>query len=1256
MKIDRGIFFDCSEVDQPPGTYRFAKNIVDTNLLGVKENEDGFTNLSTMTPYTFIGSVPVDDDNVVVFSTNNTDSEIGLVNLSVPSYTQIYNDPELNLNTGFPIQGEYRKDVNGDRIVTWTDVRNTLRIINIDDLSGIDDVQDLNAFQDVNNPSLSSYSISNSGGSLKTGSYIPITKYKNRDGSETNWFVHDHTFYINDDSTTESFNENDGAEPGTVTNKAINFTLDDCDTRFDTIVVGYIQVINNVITAYEAIERSNSTTITIAITGSESTTDVTLDDVLTPTANYDTVGTVTQLAGQLYAANLTTSPLPELQPYALSIRIDYTHSLMNVISNTNSQKDSIPPAFMPGEVYALYLGVELNKGGWVFYHIPGRPATVSPYIDTSAVSANGMNYLRYQVEDTSDKSGALTNMGYWHNVNEVYPNDSAYDGTSVGGSDLRNTNVRHHRFPTLQHLVDTHYSGDTTVGITNLIRLGVSVSNVNIPAGIQSQIKRWKIFFAKKEINNSLVIGSDLWHPSVPTQADSTIRWSSGGNWITEARRDGGDWQDFATPTDDTIRGHCLDFAYSNTPITPTYALFNYALKRRNLNEQYNGFRSSGARVTISGQDRGGTASAVIDFTVPDWTARSGSGFIKRLDNFTFLPQNSLNGKFKSQDSEGVFTADVNSPGTDFDALIPIRLLTRASNTGSEANQFREVSTDTVTTDIGEMTMYLQYYRLLSDVHTSFLQQDLIPVENYGLPGDTVGTFNGGDSFMCYMSYLATAPLRSNPDASDDELGLGVKVWKAYIGYSRFNFNFRYQTQGDLSTYYHGKTDVRTLFTPTVVDANQTYVSLILSTQSLNVINYDSTMNTSNIYQVGSIFNPSIPEATEFPDTIIWSPVQNEESKEFSWRSFPAGNRYVIPKNKGDIINIQGFRNDQLLINTEDSFFRTRSDVKMTTETGEVYLKTASIFDIPPDEVVPSKTGCAGTQHKFACVLTKSGYVFPDDRRGAVFLYDGNTLDEISSNGSRIFFRDFMGVTQDNPFTQTGYTTGYDPTVNRIILTKKNGATSWTYSYNPIRKTWISWHDYIPDYMFNTLSGKLYSSKSSVFHLNKGGAKGTYYGVTYPSYIDVTFNQESDKIKLPYAINWSTEVYPNTYVDGQPSSVLDYNTTCTHLTVKSPDHCTGRVTLSRTTSIYDFNEANIRNQDRVWIFNDIRDFATTQGGFIQGFYLNYGVDATKLNMNMEWYEQRRFIDKFVSCRFEYDNVQNKRWLFQDANAEFKLIP
>lgn len=1258
----KGLYVDCSEVNQPPGSYRFAKNIVvDPNSFGIVENENGFTNLNELTPYTLIGVVPVTDNQVVVFSTDNTDSEIGIITLSssgtpTAMYAEVYNNTDLAFNTDYPIQGEYRVDVNNDRVVTWTDNLNTLRLINIDDTSSIDSIEDLNAFQDVINPSISSKSILQNGGSLPTGAVIPITKYKNTDGSETNWFVHDSVFYINDDSTALAFNEDDGATPGTITNKAISITLSDCDIRYDSIIIGYIRVVNNIVTAYEIGSRTVASSVSVIIAGSETVIDITLDEVLTPTANYNTVGTITQLAGQLYAANLTVEPIPDLQKYALMINIDYNVSSTNVISNTNSHKDTLPPVFMPGEVYAFYLGVELNKGGWAYYHIPGRTAVTSGSSDTASVTSDGLTYTRFQVENTSNRVGGATNMGYWSNSGETYPNDSSFNATSLGGQDLRNTSVLHHRFPTTDYLVSTYYSGDSTVGVTNLPRLGISVSNVNIPAEIQSNIKRWKIFFAKKSTDNSIVVGDDLLLFSAAPDTDTSIRWSTGGNWDMEAESGTpGAWRNFVLTSLDTIRGHSLDLQQEF--ITPTYARFNYQLNRSNLNTDYTGFRSAGVTMSKCSSSTGQCASGVIDYTVPTYTTRSGSGFIKRLDNFAYLPANAQNGDFKTQYTEGCYVAEIYTPSTSFNNMDIMRLTTRSTGGGSVPNQFSLAPT--YVGDIAENTMYMQYCRLLTTVHNSFTQQDLVPLIGYYSPSTTSGTFYGGDTFMCYKSFLTAAPQNANPDGT---IGApyeeGVRIWRGYIGYSRYNFNYRYQTDGDLSTYYHGKTDVRTLFSPTFTVSTDGYTTLVFTNESLNIVNYDTSMNSSNIYSVGTIYNPDIIEETELPNTIIWSPVQNEESKEFSWRSFPSDNRYVIPKNKGSITNIQGFNNSELLINTTNSFFRTRSDTEVQADTSGIYLKTSSIFSISPQELVSSETGYAGSRHKHGCCLTKAGYIFPDDVRGSIFLYNGESLEEISLYGMRTFFRDYMYNPDDNPYTSSGYTIGYDNHMKRIIITKKYDEESWTISYDPQLKVWRSYHDYIPDCLFSSSSGNLYSFNSNSLYTNNYGAKGTYYSTAQPSYIDKVFNPQPESNKIAINTNWQTEVYPNLYpgIDSlATANTLDYNTTCTHLTVRSADHCTGKVTLSRTSSIYDIYSANIRNQNRTWYFDDIRDVSLPAGGFLLPFYDNFDIDVTKLNTNYDWFDQRYFNDKYVTCRFEFDNSQNKKWLLLDVDTEFKLV-
>lgn len=1261
MKLEKGLYSDSQEQDQPTGTYRFAKNIVESNVLGAKENEDGFVNLGEITPYTLIGVVPT-GRSFVVFSTDNTDSEIGSVTRdgNVLNYTTVYNDPELDFSTSNPIKGEYRKDVNGERVVAWTDNLNPPRVLNLDNLDGINDVEDLNVFQDAINPEITSSAINDFGGTLPTGAFILITKYENRDGSSTNWFIHDHVFYINDDAKSESFNQNDGAVPNTTSNKAISVTLGNGDTRFDTLVVGVIQIIDNITTPFSVTRVTNSATVDVVLTGSESATEITLDEVLTPTTNYTKAKTITQLAGTLFLANLTSEEIPDLQAAACAIHINYTHELVNVISNTNSHKDNVPPTLMPGEVYAFYLGVELSHGGWAFYHIPGRSSVGT---EKDSVTQEGMTYLRYQVDDTADGAGS-TNMGFWENPDELYPNTDEFDG-SLSGIDLRNEPVRHHRLPTVNHILRTHYSGNSAVGITHLPRVGVTVSDVNIPAEFQDQVRRWKIFYAKKTQSNSLVMGSDLWQPNVAPDFDASLKWTTGGNWTLDAEEGGSNnWGGLLTHDTytDSLRGHCLDFLYNQPNATPTYARFHYVLSRSNLNTQWDGFRSDGCRLTISGEDRGQVASAVIDYTVPSQTSRvlinpNTLSNKKRLDNFRYLPQGAISDNFSAVVAEGAFVAEVNNPSTLFDLAPHIRILTNSSGQNADGQQFR-TDTGNESPTVAERTFYYQYYRILSNVHSSVFQQDLVPLDGYSDVDETSGTFWGGEGFLCYMSYLACGPLNQNPLGT---LGApyvqGVRMWKGYIGYSRFNFNYRHEVAGDPSTFYHGKTDVRTLFSPTVTDVEHDFIGLVSTAEPLNVIEYDSSFNRVNEFITGVTANPTLVQETEFPNTIIYSVLQSEDANEISWRTFPAGNRYTISKNKGDITNIEGAHDKELIINTEFSIYHTRTDIKVAADGENVFFKSVSIFDLPPEEIIPTETGYGGTQNQFAAVMTKAGYAYVDDLQGKVFIYNGEKLEEISSNGLRMFFRDFMGIkddNDDNPFVANGYTLGYDERANRIIVGKKYDTLSWTASYNPHKKIWVSYHSYIPDYMFSTVDGTLYAIKDNVFYLvnRQDGVKGVYFDEEpAPSLIDVVYaEQYTDKVFTNSA--WVTEAYPNTYVNGQPSRQLDYFTTFTHITLRTPEHCTGRIPLVRMSDFDDSLDANLRNLNRTWYFNDIRDIVL-EPDFMLGFYDDFEIDPAKLDTNTEWFDSRKFIDKYVTCRYEFDNQEDKRLLFLECNMDYR---
>lgn len=1255
----RGLFLDSAEIDTPPGMYRFAKNIVGTNNLGAIENEDGFKELGEYAPYTVIGFIPM-VKSIAVFSTDNVDSEVGVIEISddysTYTYTTVYNDPELNFSTDAPIKGRLRTDVNNNRIVVWIDVNNPPRIINIDDQTGIDDVNDLALFQGLNNPALEDKAISNSGGSLTVGALIPITQYKNRDGSTTNWFVHTEVFYITDDPTSNSFPQMDGAEGGTPTSKSISFTLTGCDTNYEKINLGYIKSTNGILTAYKLGDVVVNSSVNVVITGAETTTeDLSIDEILTPGATYDTATAISDLNGRLFLGNLTAQSYPELQEAALGAVVNYTTEATDVFSNVDGNKSS-SPTLLPGEVYALYLGVELLNGGWVAYHMPGREIADDIINEDFELTNEGLTYKRFQVTDTSNNSSATCNLAYWQNENELYPESEPFITAGLNGQ-----RVRHHRMPQLDTLIAGDFGGVSTMGVTQLPRLSLEVSNVIIPVGIQPYIKRWKIFYAKKTATNSLFLGSDLLQFGMSPDADHTKKWSTGGNWKITATSTG--WSDFDDPSGvafDTLRGHCLDMRINSSLASPTYAWFPYKLTRSSLNSGYSGFRSgTGSIISLTGAATGGSnqdAFFCIDYT--DIASRSGSGFFKSLQNFKYLPPNAIDGKFSTEYTEGVFVADINNYGDgSFAGLLSTILTTCDGDDAIDTTPF---------TGNEEVTMPMLYFKYLTDVHSSFFNETLIPLEGYAAPNETTLSATGGDGFACHLSFLTAAPKSSDPLAvSDTPLLHGVRVWRGYIGYSRYNLNFRHQTNGEIATYYHGKTDMRDMVTPSArTGTTTTYRQILFDlTGDIDKIEYNSDFNQLNEFTNPVVWSPDLIQETEFPNTIIFTPVQAEESKEFSWRLFPSGNRYVMPKNKGEITNLQAFNNNELLIQHEFATYRTRTDARQAVDGENIFLKSAEIFDLPPEELIPTSTGYAGNQNRFGSVMTPFGFAWIDDLQGKVFLYTGNKIpEEISANNCFNFFRDFMQLQRseavfDNPFIDNGYTLGYDGRFKRIILGKKNDDLSWTISYSPTEKVWKCFHDYTPDYSFQGIDGYLYTLKDNILYLTNYKPTDTEKGVffdaePFSSFVDVIHNEEAYRDKEFVGVQWITEVYPNGETNGQLNTTLDYTTTCTHLTLRTPQHCTGRVPLVLFEDLDSLYEQNIRNLNRTWYFDDIRDIVTDPG-FVFGFYDNFDIDDTKLNINMAWYEQRKFLDKYVICRYEFDNQENKRWLFLEDAITFK---
>jgi hypothetical protein len=216
-----------------------------------------------------------------------------------------------------------------------------------------------------------------------------------------------------------------------------------------------------------------------------------------------------------------------------------------------------------GEVYSFYISFVLKDGSETFaYHIPGREmleafeddwtsfetgvgsnlGAIGLGIKTGEIKSYDPNARVYQYFDTSYMGTipSRSNMGYWQNLNEFYPDDENFQvwgvdstGQSVYVSTLANTHIRHHKMPSNHNSRYSHVVGDTYFGdiplddplytanadgyrvFNDRVRiLGIKLTNLKIPKFILNQVQGYKVYYAKRTQGNKTIIGQSGAHPS----------------------------------------------------------------------------------------------------------------------------------------------------------------------------------------------------------------------------------------------------------------------------------------------------------------------------------------------------------------------------------------------------------------------------------------------------------------------------------------------------------------------------------------------------------------------------------------------------------------------------------------------------------------------------------------------------------------------------------------------------------------------
>ena len=1308
MKPIKGINRDVNFTDTPDGQYGYAKNAVYSEVTGSIVNEKGNTALSGIFTGSYAGYSPLGKikigNIIVLFAVSGSNCLIGT--FEDGAFTQKVLRTDLGFNTSNPITGKGKVLGNGDVVVVFRDGLNTPRYINLDE-TNVNTIP-LNKLEQF--PELESVGISNtiqqSGGGLSTGAYYIAVQHLFNDGYVSNVSAFATPIYINEENINSvDLRDYDGSDADTPSGKSIEIALTNLDTTYDKYRIVVIEKIGGVLTSYYLPEIPiSSSSATTVFNGNEISTVVDLNTILTDSIKYNDIFSYTSLNDRLYGAR-TIADFVDYQPLANLIEIEYTATLETFTNTDNTANEALSAkrqqtkGFQDGEAYAFYIVWELLNGSFSpAFHIPGRVASTISYpssiandetdtnSDVKADNSPTFDYLDddidveadskyYQTRDTAGTPSVLSGsgafavykgtMGFWENENEIYPDNDSFDNsasfnissTPVTLTDITGQNVRHHKFPSLHFLSDELYgpAGSQTYlgfGKSDMPRLGINVSNVILPDELQGKVKGYRIMYAKRTYENSLVVEqSKLQFAAFEegTGADDTYITSNGANWSIDMNTLS-DQPDKNTINKEFARFKGFNLLKDRPSISPSYI-------RQELQYELGDVqRRSVAGGKIFLQDSV-TTTAPYEATVNNivgLTAGRGN-VIKRVSDYVYLP-------FGTVIERGNTAADPDLANTAGETTPHFKINT---DNGELDQTILVVDTEGVLVAANNEEYYLStlcFYR--TNIYIPFTSQQLVYAgeANNVITAGTYDdyTVDDGDTFVASHSYVSYGP-RSGLTS----LGNGGTAFTGNI----YIHNFPARSTGNPELRHHVPSDPITYYFPRTRYTTGGFDAFTRGADS-NDIRYNDDYSSIRDIVKSFPYDSSSEIITEEPYKILKGIEPNRSSSiDTSWREFLPADFYQSVTDKGKITNIQGYGTDILFIHHENALFRTRDKFNFNAGGQNVTLGSGEIFELEPQEFQPSTEGFAGTQHKHSCLLTKLGYTFVDAKQGNWFLATPKGI-VLLTNGLKIFFRDNLpNINNDNFYLRSGNTKGfdiaYDERLERLILCVKdiNDVTnnSYTISYSPLTKSIVSFHDWLPDMIFGDrkeLYSFKYNASNSLLYQHGNNVAGSFYGAIYSFFVDAIFNNltsssitslgykiPNKKDKLFQTIEFKVEIR-----DGD--DVLRYDETLTHLTSYTDSHCSGINPIV----LGDIDTRNIRNRKGTWLFNKFRDVLDRSGGntytqFLDTIFNDFSIIGGALDTGQSVFTKRRFVSPYMVVRFEYDNTIDRNVILIDVDCK-----
>ena len=489
---------DLNETYYGQDTYYQGRNVTtishDGNR-GTIQFEQG-NKLVFSAPYKIINITPLPEDNqYLVFSTDNTNSEIGIANDKTGEYTKLTDNKCLNFNYNFPIKTAVKKDFNRENVVTFTDKYNPVRRAYIKELKNLTNCDDILLWKKIDIPKIELNAGLN--GNLRNGTYTVFINYTVERQKYSD--------YYGTPQVLQLFSEQD-------LTGSIEVTLSNIDSEFDEFELILIANTQGVRTAYrQGWYSKNQSKIIISDLGKE---ELPLSDLVLKNKTWQKAGIISSNSNYLILADLVQRKELNYQQKAMNIKAEYVVIQVPADYYKNEPKDF---GYYRDERYSFDIEGVYNTGETTAsYHIAGpKPkswdialasgADVYEFDERFQECDKPTEVRNYQVYNTAGKMISVQedfkcnrrtigygDLGFWQSA-ELYPDNKEMFGEDAGKPQ------RHFMFPDEEKVPRyTNINGRYYINI-----LGVRFKD--IPSFDDPNIIGYRILRRDREGNRSVI-------------------------------------------------------------------------------------------------------------------------------------------------------------------------------------------------------------------------------------------------------------------------------------------------------------------------------------------------------------------------------------------------------------------------------------------------------------------------------------------------------------------------------------------------------------------------------------------------------------------------------------------------------------------------------------------------------------------------------------------------------------------------------